>query len=184
MVPEDVVSKTLENTTQFYLSMESENQQDPRRHMKSGTPGLRKPRQNKMVTSDTFFPSVTSSRGNTCSQFYAGTKSNLWKVYPMKTESHNGWALQDYTREVECPPSIKMDNAKSELGETWVKHCRTQCIETVTTEPDHPYQNPAKRRIRILGLMVQNAMRVYKVPLGKHDWVQQWCCNVHNATAN
>jgi len=102
----------------------------------------------------------------------------------MKTESHNGWALQDYTRENGCPPAIKTNNAKSELGETWLKHCRTHCIATVTTEPDHPHQNPAEQRIGVLGSMVRNAMRTFKIPLGKHDWVQQWCCDVHNATAN
>ena len=123
MVPEDVVIKTLQNTTQYYVTMESENWQDPRRHMKSQTPGLREPRQNKIVASDTFFPSVTSARGNTCTQFFVGINSDMWKVYPLRTESHNGRALQDYTRENGCPIAIKTDNAQSELGETWLQHC-------------------------------------------------------------
>ena len=184
MLPEDVVRKTIDATTQFYLETESENRQDPRRHLKSRTPGLRYPRQHETVASDTFFPSVTSDRGNTCSQFFVGQTSDRWEVYPLKTESHNGTALQDYTRKCGAPSVLKTDNAQSELGETWTKHCRDQCIGTETTEPHHPWQNPAENRIGSLSAMVRNVLRTFKAPLSKHDWAQKWCCDVHNIAAN
>ena len=184
MLPEDVVRKTLDATTQFYMETEAENRQDPRRHLKSRMPGLRLPRQSETVASDTFFPSVTSDRGNTCSQFFVGTVSDRWEVYPLKTESHNGEALQDYTRKVGAPSTIKTDNAQSELGLTWTKHCRDQCINTETTEPHHPWQNPAESRIGSLSAMVRNVLRTFKAPLSKHDWAQKYCCDVHNHTAS
>jgi hypothetical protein len=184
MVPEEVVHRTLENTTQYYLSVESETRQDPRRHLKSRLPGLRLPRQREKVASDTFFPSVKSSRGHTCSQFFVGIDTDRWEVYPLKSESQNGTALQDYCRTVGCPPVIRTDNAQSELGKTWTTFCRCQCIGCETTEPHHPWQNPAEKRIGVLGGMVRNAMRTFEVPLGKHDWTQKWCCDVHNLTAN
>eukprot|EP00957_Ditylum_brightwellii_P012773 965662-Ditylum_brightwellii.AAC.1 len=96
MLPEEVVEKTLENSTHFYLSIEAENCQDPRRHFRCRFPGLRLPRQHETVASDTFFPSLQSSRGNTCLQFFVGTMSDCWEVFPIKKESHNGQALQDY----------------------------------------------------------------------------------------
>ena len=184
MVPEDVVRKTLDATTQFYLETESENRQDPRRHLKSRMPGLRLPRQHETVASDTFFPSVTSDRGNTCSQFFVGTTSDRWEVYPLKSESHNGVALQDYTRTCGAPSILKTDNAQSELGETWTTHCREQCIGNETTEPHHPWQNPAEKRIGYLSTMVRNVLRTFKAPLTKHDWAQKYCCDVHNVLAN
>ena len=72
MLPEDVVHKTLNNTTHMYLTVEVENRQDPQKHYKSRFPGLRLPRQCETVALDTFFPSAKSDRGNTCSQFFRG----------------------------------------------------------------------------------------------------------------
>ena len=184
MAPEDVVRKTLQNTTQFYLSVGEEDRMNPRRHFKSRTPGIRLPRQNEMVSSDTFFPSITSDRGNSCSQIFVGNVSNRWEVFPMKTESHNGVALQDYTRKAGAPPVIKTDNAKSETGETWTEHCRRHCINQESTEPHTPWQNPAEHRIGDLGGMVRRCMREFKIPMRKHDWVQKWCCDVHNVLSN
>ena len=184
MLPEDVVRKTIDATTQFYLEAECENREDPRRHLKARTPGIRYPRQHETVASDTFFPSVTSDRGNTCSQFFFGLTSNRWEVFPLKTESHNGIALQDYTRKCGAPSVLKTDNAQSELGNTWTQHCRDQCIASETTEPHHPWQNPSEHPIGSLSSMVRNVLRTFNAPLSKHDWAQKWCCDVHNIAAN
>ena len=56
----------------------------------------------------------------------------------MKTETNNGEALQDFTRQIEVPNVLRTDNTQSELGYTWIKHCRGLCIERQTTEPHHP----------------------------------------------
>ncbi|MGH7955023.1 MAG: reverse transcriptase domain-containing protein [Gloeomargaritales cyanobacterium] len=184
LLPEDVVNKTLENTTQFYLSVEGENREEPRRHLQSRAPGLRLPRQNELVYSDTYFPSVQSDRGNTCSQIFVGEDSDRWETYPLKTESHNGIALQDYTRQFGCPKEIKTDNAQSEIGLTWTDHCRRHCTGSQSTEPNHPQQNKAERRIQDLNRMVRKVIREFKAPLGKHDWCQKYCCDVHNVAAN
>jgi hypothetical protein len=184
LVPDEVIKKTLAATTQYYLTTEAETRQDPRRHLKSRLPGLRLPRQHETVATDTFFLSITSDRGNTCSQFFVGVDTNRWEVYPLKTKSHNGTALQDYTQRVGAPRTLKSDRAQSEVGSTWTKHCQDACIETKSTEPHSPWQNPAEKQIGTLGSMVRNVMRTFKVPLKKHDWVQKWVCDVHNILAN
>lgn len=99
LVPKNVVEKTLLATTQYYMTLEAENRQDSIRHMQSRCPGLIMPRQNELVASDTLFPSVPTSEGHTCSQFFVGTKSDYLEIYPMKRESQNGEALQDFTRQ-------------------------------------------------------------------------------------
>ena len=141
MTPEDIVHRTLEKTTQFYLNCEDDNRDIPRRHFKSRFPGLRYPRLQEGVSTDTFFPSVTSDRGNTCSQFFVGNKTNRWEVFPLRTESHNHNALKDFTRRCGVPLFVKSDNAKSETGLEWTKHCRDQCIEQIYTETDTLWQN-------------------------------------------
>eukprot|EP00957_Ditylum_brightwellii_P188860 14376047-Ditylum_brightwellii.AAC.1 len=45
ILPEEVVRKTFENSTNFYLNIEAENKEDPRKHYKYHFPGLRYPRQ-------------------------------------------------------------------------------------------------------------------------------------------
>ena len=184
MVPEAAVIKTLDNTTQNYSNLEAENRQDPRRHFRWCAPGLRVPRLNEEVASDTFFPSVKSKRGNTCSQFFAGQSSRRWDVFPLKSEKYNDTALQDFTRQVGAPDVLISDNAQSETGADWTKHCRTYCINTKTTEPHTPWQNPAEPDIGKLGSRVKNCMRAFNVPLQYHDWVQKWVCECHNHTAN
>jgi hypothetical protein len=148
MLPEDVVKRTvLEATTQFYMKVENENRNKPQEHYKSLCPGLRNFRQHETVASDTYFPSLTTNQGHTCSQRFVGLDSDFWATYPLKSESSNGEALQDYTRTHGCPNILCTNNAQSELGKTWTKHCRTHVIGTETTEPHHLWQNPAKNCI-------------------------------------
>ena len=119
MLPEDVVKRTvLDATTQLYMSVENENRDEPREHYKSLCPGLRNFRQNESVASDTYFPTAVMNQGHTCSQIFVGLDSDFWVTYPLKTESSNGEALQDYTRTHGCPNIIRTDNAQSELGRT------------------------------------------------------------------
>jgi len=185
MLPEDVVKRTvLDATTQVYMNVENENRGEPREHYQSICPGLRNFRQNETVASDTYFPTKVTNQGHTCSQIFIGLDSDFWVTYPLKRESSNGEALQDYTRTYGCPNIIKTDNAQSELGAVWTKHCRTHAIGSEFTEPHHPWQNPAEKRIGSLSVMVKTVMREFNVPLSRHHWVQKWCCDVHNIAAN
>jgi hypothetical protein len=151
MLPEEVIQKTLDCTTQYYMNTEVENRQNPRDHRKSRFPGLRCKRQHEAVASDTFFPSIVTNRGNTCSQFFVTLDSDRWDVFPLKTEHNNGAALKDYVRCVGAPTVMKTDNAQSQLGTTWTTFLRDICTANETTEPHHPWQNPAERKIGALG---------------------------------
>ena len=100
MAPEDIVKRTLNATTQYYLQPEMNNRMDPRRHLTSRFPGLRGNRLNETFATDTFFPSVTSDRGNTCAQLFVGVDSERWEVFPMQRVSQNGITVQDFTRKI------------------------------------------------------------------------------------
>ena len=69
-VPDEVIERTLEATTQFCLIPEEDNREVPRKHYKSRFPFLREKRLNDEVYSDTFFPSITSAQGHKCSQIF------------------------------------------------------------------------------------------------------------------
>jgi len=184
LAPEDVIQKTLENTTQCYMTVDCENRTNMKEHYKSHFRGLKLPRLNEGVATDTFSPSVRTARGHKCSQMFTGMFSNRWHVYPLKKESHNGIALQDFSRNEGLPLFIKSDNAQSQTGDTWTTHCREHCIQTKTTEPGHPWQNPCEKEIGTLNAMVVANMRQHGIPLNKHDWVLKWCCAVHNVLSS
>ena len=70
--PKETLHWTFEATTQHYMKLECKNHALPRDHYRSRVPGLRYPRQTETVATDTFFPSIRTYRGNTCSQFFKG----------------------------------------------------------------------------------------------------------------
>ena len=76
LAPIETVQRTFDATTQFYMKMDCESRTIPCDHYRCRVPGLRYPRQTETVATDTFFPSVTSYWGNTCSQFFNRLKSN------------------------------------------------------------------------------------------------------------
>eukprot|EP00957_Ditylum_brightwellii_P183368 13967955-Ditylum_brightwellii.AAC.1 len=80
----------------------------------------------------------------------------------MKSESHNGEALKDYSRNIGVPPILKIDNAQSKIGHTWTDHCQKHCIKQETTEPHSPWQNPAEPKIGKPNSMVRNVMGEFK----------------------
>lgn len=184
MLPADVVRKTLENTTHFYLNAEIENRQDPRRSLKSQRPGLRVKRRNEVVATDTYFPSVKSAQGHTCSQFFVGQQSNRWDTFPLKSEHQNYQALQDLGRTYGVPDAIRSDNAQSETDKEWTEWCRKYCCDQQTTIRDSPWMNFAERNIGTLGAMVRNCHRAFHVPPQYHNWTQKWCCDCHNIASN
>ena len=184
MQPENIVEKTLENTTQHYMRVECESRDDPRRHIRSRAPGLRCLRQKETVATDTLFPSIISDRGNTCLQFFCGVDSDRWEVYPLKKESNNHEALQDYCRQIAIPNTLRSDNAKSEISHKWIKHCRDYCIKTEYTEPNHPQQNPAECRVSHLNRMVRQCLKAFNAPIGLYDWCVKWVKDVHNVSAS
>ena len=92
-------------------------------------------------------------------------------------------ALQDFSRTVGIPNTIKTDNAKTETGERWTNWCRKYCVNTKYTEPHYPWQNISEHGIGDLGRMVKQCMRAFNVPLSRHQWYQRWCCDVRNTLA-
>ena len=106
------------------MNVEIENRAVGRRHYKSRFPFLREKRLNDEFHTDTYFPSVTTNDGNTCSQMFIGRNTDYMHVNLMKTESHSAQALQDFGRNIGLPRALKSDNAATETGFEWTQWCR------------------------------------------------------------
>ena len=184
MAPPDVIRKTFQATTQLGMNLEINNRAVGRRHFKTRFPFLKQKRLNDTFHSDTFFPSVTTLKGNTCSQIFFGEHSDYMYVHPLKRESHAINALEDFGRKIGLPSKIKTDNAKTEVGEKWTTWCRNHRVDTLFTEPMSPWQNKAEHAIGNLATMVKRCMKEFNAPLSRHDWCQRWCADVRNHLAS
>jgi hypothetical protein len=143
--PLDVIQKTLEATTQ----MANNTLRLPlRQHYKSRFPALNCRRLREVFATDTFFSSEKALGGATCAQIYVGKTSHLTVVFAMKTESQMADTLQDFIRQWGAPNGLLSDNSKTQTGAAVTDILRLYNIRDLQTEPHHPNQNLAERRIQ------------------------------------
>ena len=89
---------------------------------------------------------------------FSGIDSGFMSVHGMKTEHEGPVALDDFVREIGAPFAIRNDNSKMQTGNRWRDILRKYVIAEATTEPHHPQQNPAERRIGELKKYAQKIM--------------------------
>ncbi len=143
--PMEVIEKTLQSTTQYAKN----NLRLPmRQHFKARNRGLYVKRLRETFATDTFFSSEKALNGETCAQIYVGKKSHLTEVFGMTTESQMAETLQDFIRKWGAPDALLSDNAKSEISKNVKRILREYGIKDMQTEPHHPNQNLAERRIQ------------------------------------
>ena len=180
MLPEETVRKTLENTTQCYTEIEEENRTNPEKHFRERFKAIPYNGQHEEVATDWTYLSSKISQGNKGGQFFTSVTSKKWKFFPLKKESQNVQALQDYFRINRPPRIMTSDNAKSETGSKWTEVLREYMIKTKTSEPHHQHQNPPEPEWGRLSKMVQNCFQTFIAPVKLAHWCLLWCCQVIN----
>ena len=143
--PEKVIKKTIEGTTQYASS----TMRIPmRQRFKARNRSLFVRRLRETVATDTFFSSETGLYGEQCAQLYVGKTSKLTEVFGMTTKSQMPETLQDFIRKWGAPDALLSDNAQEQTSRTVKRILREYGIMAMYTEPHHPNQNPAERRIQ------------------------------------
>ena len=145
-IPLETVRKTFEATTQ--LAAEVPLRYPLRRHVKARFPQLNRRRLAETFSTDTLFSSEKALGGITCAQLYCGNASMYTSIYGMTKESEGPGTLEDFIRENGAPDCIRSDNSKMQTGQKWIDVLRKFAIGSEHTEPKHPQQNPAERRIK------------------------------------
>ena len=153
--PEDVVRKTLENTTQY---AQNYVHTPLRQHWKARFPGLNCRRIREIMSTDTFFSSEPGRNGETCAQLYVGKHSTFTIVKCMTTESQMPDTLRDVIREYGAPIALFSDNARSETSKAVKDILRMYNIKDMQCEPHHPNQNPAEQRIGVIKRTTNHVM--------------------------
>jgi hypothetical protein len=147
-IPEQVVKKTLEATTQLVDSVEAETRTTPRQHFKNRLPALGPWRCHEGFHTDTFFADTKTQTGFKCAQVFIGARSGLTYVVPMKGKGYAPDVLKGLIQDIGAPAFLLTDNAYEEVGAEWEEICKTNCIPQVSSELDYQHQNKAERGIQ------------------------------------
>eukprot|EP00957_Ditylum_brightwellii_P162836 12399933-Ditylum_brightwellii.AAC.1 len=91
MLPNQVVKKTLKNSTCFYLNIDAENRQDPMRQYKYHFLQICNPRQREVVASDMFFPSTNQTNGKYTPCNLKAIMCQPYRIIAETTEPHSLW---------------------------------------------------------------------------------------------
>ena len=141
--PRNIIERTFRATTQ----LAKVTALSYRNHFKSRNPVLNRQRLLETYATDTWFASEPAITGETCVQMFHGLVSHLVFPYGMRTESEGPSKLRTFVSEIGAPFSLVNDNSKMQTGASWSEICNDFNIGTGTTEPHHPWQNPAERKI-------------------------------------
>lgn len=178
--PLDVIKKTWDATTQ----LAKVTSLPYRHHKKSRYPQLNRPRLHESYATDTWFASEPAITGETCVQMFVGLVSQLVFAYGMKTESEGPSKLRTFVREIGAPFSLINDNSKMQTGTAWTSICNEFNIGTGTTEPHHPWQNPAERKIGTVKNAVNRLMDRTNTPSKLWFQCTIYVCLLLNVLAN
>ncbi|MGH7954638.1 MAG: hypothetical protein ACREOZ_01625, partial [Gloeomargaritales cyanobacterium] len=144
--PMDVVKATIAATTQYARDVMARLPQ--REHYKPRFRGLNCSRLHETVATDTLFSSTKAISGEKCAQLFVGKESTFTQLYGMRQESQMPSTLQDFIRQWGAPDELFSDNSLAQTQNTVHDILRMYNIKDSTTEPNHPNQNPAERRIK------------------------------------
>ena len=101
----EVIQHTFNKTTQLAKTMV---RFPMRKHFKSQFKMLGNPRLNEVIATNTYFSSIKSIEGYTCSQVSYGCTLYTKHVYSMKTESVFPSTYQDFLHDQGIPPYVMM----------------------------------------------------------------------------
>ena len=182
MIPNDLVAqKTIKATTQLGKFSE---RYPLRAHLKARYLQLNCRRQNETVATDTVFASITAIDGETCFQLYYGITSKLTIPDGMSTESEGSNSFRKYIKEYGAPLHIHNDNSKMQTSRAWTKLTNQYNIATSTTEPYHPNQNPAERRIQTVKARTRAILDATGAPSSVWIYAVHYVTDLLNFTAD
>ena len=182
-IPDHVVAKTLNATTQLVPSVEAETREIMRDHFQTRLPELKVRRVNDVCYVDTFFSSIMSVRGFTCWNLFCFKRTGLDVAYLMRRRAQSPPTLARMITDCGAPRQIKSDNAPEFKGKRWITCLEQHSISPVYTEAHHPNQNLAERRGGTLKAAVVHLLRISGAPLNFWCYALEYMCLVRSVTA-
>lgn len=147
-LPEDIVRKTFEKTTQYARMPVGTFL---KKRYRSPFPAANVPRRNEPVATDKIVsdtPAVDS--GATQAQVFVGTESQLTDVYATRSDKEFVNAFQDNIRARGAPTKLLSDGGRVEIMGRVKDLLRYYVIDAWWSEPGMQNQNPSERRINTI----------------------------------
>ena len=103
------------------------------------------------MATDTIHASVPAhNKGVTMAQIFAGRRTTVTDVYPLRTQSDIPAKLEDNIRERGAMDCFISDGAKANLSNGTTDLLRLYCIDDYQSEPHHQHQNYAENKIGMI----------------------------------
>ena len=174
-VPDHVVAKTLEATSQLVPSVEAETREMMRDHFQTRLPELKIRRVNDVCYVDTFFSSIPSIRGYHCWNLYSFKRTGL-DVYLMQRRAQGSSTLSRMLV-ADCGAPNKFKSKK------WMSFLQTMSIQSEFTEAHHPNENLAERRGGAIKAATVHLLRVTGCPLENWCYALEFVCLLRTVLA-
>ena len=168
-VPDHVVRKTLDATTQLVPTVEAETREIMRDHFHTRLPELKVRRLNDVCFVDTFFSSVSSVRGYDSWNLYAFQRTGMDVIYLLRKRSQSPTTLSSLITDFGAPMKLKSDNAPEFKSKKWTSTLQKYAIKQAFTEAHHPNENLAERRGGAIKAATVHLMTRTGTPL------EYWC---------
>ena len=181
-LPDDIIKKTLEMTTQFYRMPASTHL---KKAFKSPFPACNVHRRNEPVATDTVYSDTPAiDDGAQSAQFFVGCESLVCDVYGMKTDKQFVNTLQDNIRRRGAMNKLISDRAQVEISKKVQDILRNLIISDWQSEPHQQQQNPAERQFQDVKRMANTVLDRTGAPPSL--WLQalMYVCLVLNLTSN
>ena len=136
------------------------------------------------ISTDTVFASVTALNGETCFQVYYSMTSFFTEVYGVTTEAEGSTTRLQYIKERGALSHIHNDNSKMQTSKAWNDICNQYLIQTSTTEPHQPQQNPCERRIQTIKSHSKAIMDISGAPPSTWFYCTCYVVDLLNHTAH
>ena len=162
-VDDEVIRRTLQNTTQFYRT-----RSDPfqlKQTYRTPFPACNVQRRNEAVATDTIFSSTPAiDNGSKLAQIYIGRESLITDIYPIRNEKQFVSTLQDNIRKRGAMNTLISDRAKVEISKQCHDILRAYCIKDWQSEPHYQHQNHAERRYSKIKPLVNRLLNTTGAP--------------------
>ena len=181
---ENIIQKTIENTTQLARLPHSELLKV---HYKSPNPALNVPRRDEDLASDTFFSDTPAvDGGETMAQVYIGTKSHTYHAYGMHREKQFINTFKQCVLEHGAPKRLLTDRARAEDSTQVQLFLQLMLIGRWFSEAHKQFQNPMERGIQQLKLRVNVNIVLDRTGAPAYTWLLclLYVCYLLNHTFN
>ena len=161
--PNDIIRKTIENTTQF-----GRISPDPLPYkvkFKTTDPAANIARRNEAVSGDIIYSDTPAvDGGETAATVFFGLESHVTTGHGIKSDSQFVDTLQDEVRRLGAMDKLITDRGSVCICDKTVSFLRAICTDSWQSKPYHEHQNPVERRYQDVKRFVNKVLNMTGAP--------------------